>query len=102
MKHTWFAGGTSMKLPANPARLVLMLAFAATVAGLVVTVVEWPNADSVYVVPKMVGHVGFLLYLGSLLLPPSSRGTAKRLALFGTILLVPSTVLIIWHALKAA
>jgi hypothetical protein len=88
-----------MKLPANPARLALMLAFAATVAGLVVTVVEWPNAASAYILPKIVGHVGFLLCLGPQLLPPSSRAAAKRLAFLGIALLVPSTVAILWHAL---
>ena len=87
-----------MNLSSNM-RLLLWAAGAVGLLGLILNLVDWWQGTLHFAAPKLVDQIGMLLLLGALLLarlPPAARAWLTGLAL---VLIVPSTTLIVWHAL---
>jgi hypothetical protein len=67
--------------------------------GLVISLVDWWHGSLVFAGPKLVDQIGMLVLASALLLSQVSIEVRNKLIVLATILIVPSTILILWRAL---
>jgi len=80
-------------------RGLLWVAALGSAIGLLINVIDWWHGTLVFAGPKLVDQTGMLIVIASLLLPHSLPVLRVRLATLALVLIVPSTLLIIWRAL---
>jgi hypothetical protein len=86
--------------PISPAiRGLLWIAALGSAIGLLINTIDWWHGTLVFAGPRLVDQTGMLIVIASLLLPHSLPVLRVRLAIVALILIVPSTLLIIWRAL---
>jgi hypothetical protein len=88
-----------MTVSSETSRRLLWAAVIFGCIGLLITGYDWLHGTLKFATPKLVDQVGMLLLVGALLLTRLSETTRMRIIIFALILIVPSTVLIVMHAL---
>ena len=61
--------------------------------------VDWWHGTLKFAAPKLIDQVGMLLLVGAVLLTGISPSNLMRIVIFALILIVPSTALMVVHAL---
>ena len=67
--------------------------------GLLMNGIDWWHGALNFAAPKLIDQVGMLLLVGAVLLTRLSASTRMRIIIFALVLIVPSTALIVAHAL---
>jgi hypothetical protein len=88
-----------MVLASETIRRLLWIGLVFGAVGLLINGIDWWHGALTFAVPKLIDQVGMLLLVGAILLTRLSESTRTKIGIFALLLIVPSTALIVVHAL---
>ena len=80
-------------------RLLMWAAAALVMVSLLISLNDWWHGSLVFAGPKLADQFGLLVLLAAFLLTPMSTAVRNGLIAVALVLIVPSTLLILWRAL---
>ena len=88
-----------MTISPETTRRLLWIGLIFGAIGLLMNGIDWWHGTLNIAAPKLIDQVGVLLLVGAVLLTGLSASTRTRIVILALILIVPSTALIVVHAL---
>ena len=88
-----------MTISPETTRRLLWAGLAFGAIGLLLSGIDWWHGTLKFAAPKLIDQVGMLLLVGAVLLTGISPSNRMRIVIFALILIVPSTALMVVHAL---